>query len=244
MVVRGRRPPVPPPHVSGPCPKALGAVGPGRGAAGREQRGGQAVLLGLGRHGGIAAAAHRAPGGTRELVLAAVAAVGRDRAADPRRTRTAAIWASVEEPPDEPCALAVPALRPSAASVCGPTIPSTASPLARWKLRIARRVCGPAMPSAGIPSACCTAATSTPGATARRLRRGRGRRLGHRPAGEDERRPEHGEPRSGVRADAASRRTASARRARERRWDASQGSGEDRSVVGTYEPRWSSRLRG
>jgi hypothetical protein len=124
-------------------------------------------------------------------------------------------------------------------------MPSTTRPLARWKRFTARRVCGPKTPSAATPSALWTAATSTPGATARALdpddvavvlaavappasisdapstataaRRERSRR---------------------------SRRTASPRRARERRWDASQGSGEDRSVVGTYEPRWSSRLRG
>ena len=56
-----------------------GAVGPGRGAACREERGGAAVLLGLGRLGGVARPAHGAPGGARELVLAAVAAVGGDR---------------------------------------------------------------------------------------------------------------------------------------------------------------------
>jgi mannitol-1-phosphate/altronate dehydrogenase len=35
------------------------------------------------------------------------------------------------------------ALRPSAASVCGPATPSTARPWARWKRRTALRVCGP-----------------------------------------------------------------------------------------------------
>jgi hypothetical protein len=33
--------------------------------------------------------------------------------------------------------------RPSAPSVCGPMMPSTIRPWARWKRRTARRVCGP-----------------------------------------------------------------------------------------------------
>src|SRR6266576_2317243 len=44
-----------------------------------ERRGG-AVLLGLGRRGGVAAAAHRAPRLAVELVFAAVGAVARDGA--------------------------------------------------------------------------------------------------------------------------------------------------------------------
>ena len=52
----------------------------GQGAVPRwaSSAGGDAVLLGLGRLGGVAGAAHRAPGRAVELVLAAVAAVGRD----------------------------------------------------------------------------------------------------------------------------------------------------------------------
>ena len=51
-------------------------------------------------------------------------------------------------------------LRPSAASVCGPTTPSTVRPLRFWKRLIARRVCGPATPSAVMPSLRWTALTS------------------------------------------------------------------------------------
>ena len=217
---------------------ASGAVRPGRGAARLQQRGGAAVLLGLGRLRGIARAAHRAPGGARELVLAAVAAVGRDRGRVAARLARGDL---LEQPSRRTAAGACAALRPSAASVCGPTMPSTASPCARWKRVTARRVCGPKTPSAATPSARWSAATSTPGrhgarrgvdvaaavappasasdspATAIALRRPRMRR---------------------------SRRTAAARRARARLRDASHGSGEDRSVVGTNEPRWSSRLRG
>src|SRR5215218_7681330 len=128
-----------------------------------------------------------------------------------------------------------PALRPSAASVCGPTMPSTRSPLARWKRLTARRVWGPKTPSAVTPSARWTAATSTPGATA--LVRFAGacwvlvaaaappaRTSDALSAAMPARRPRN----------RRSCRAASARRRRERRWAASQGSGEDRSVVGTY----------
>ena len=46
---------------------------------------------------------------------------------------------------------------PSAASVFGPTTPSTVRPLRRWKRRTAARVRGPLTPSAATPSFCCTA---------------------------------------------------------------------------------------
>ena len=162
----GRRLPAPP-RIASPLPGsfgASGAVGPGGGAARLQQRGGAAVLLGLGRLGRIAGAAHRAPGGARELVLAAVAAVGRDRG---RVAARLALRRSARARSRRTAAGACEALRPSAASVCGPTTPSTVSPCARWKRRTALRVCGPNTPSALTPSARWSAATSTPGATAR-----------------------------------------------------------------------------
>src|SRR3954449_653604 len=45
---------------------------------------------------------------------------------------------------------------PSAASVCGPTTPSTSRPCERWKALTAARVAGPNTPSALRPSFCCT----------------------------------------------------------------------------------------
>src|SRR6266540_1069125 len=62
-----------PPRIPSVVPLA-GAVAPGAGPAPREERRRPAILLGLGRRGGVAAAAHRAPGAAIELVLAAVAA--------------------------------------------------------------------------------------------------------------------------------------------------------------------------
>ena len=63
--------------------------GPWRGPALGQQRRGDAVLLGLGRFGRIAAAAHRAPGLAVELVLAAVGARRPTRRSGCRPTRTA-----------------------------------------------------------------------------------------------------------------------------------------------------------
>src|SRR5689334_22372024 len=58
----------------------LGAVRPGRSAAGPVQPERDAVLDRLRRLGRVAAATPALPGGLVELVLAAVAAAGRDRA--------------------------------------------------------------------------------------------------------------------------------------------------------------------
>src|SRR3954447_6830296 len=64
---------------AGAEPAPLAADRPGGGAALREQLGRHGVLKGLGRLGRVAGAAEPAPGGARELVLAAVLARGRDR---------------------------------------------------------------------------------------------------------------------------------------------------------------------
>src|SRR5215218_167782 len=58
--------------------EALAADGPGAGAGGGVEERGAVVLLGLGRGGGVAAAAHRFPGAVVELVFAAVGPVRGD----------------------------------------------------------------------------------------------------------------------------------------------------------------------
>src|SRR3954454_25102278 len=60
-------------------PWRSGAVRPGRRAALGEQLRGEAVLLGLAGLRGVAGAAEALPGGTVELVLATIPAVGGDR---------------------------------------------------------------------------------------------------------------------------------------------------------------------
>ena len=142
------------------------------------------------------------------------------RRSDRRPTRTAAIRASsvtASWPLDVFAALA---LRPSAASVCGPTMPSTASPCARWK-----RAHG----AAGLRAVDAVGRDAERALHApRRRRRGttvawrrRRRRLGHRAAA-GERRAEHGEAGAAA-AHAPQPRAAAARRARERRLGSSQG---------------------
>src|SRR4051812_28076580 len=119
---------------------------------------------------------------------------------------------------------------PSAASVCGPTMPSTVRPWARWKRLTARRVCGPKMPSAGMPSARWTAATDEPA-------------LRTAAAPPDDVPAASAPPVASVSEASAtpaparkprrrrSARTAAKRRARERRSDSSHGAGDARSVV-------------
>src|SRR3954467_1240611 len=62
----------------GRTPRRSAADGPGAGAGGGVEERRAVVLLGLGRGGGVAAAAHRFPGPVVELVFAAVGAVGGD----------------------------------------------------------------------------------------------------------------------------------------------------------------------
>ena len=81
--------------------------------------------------GGIAGAAHLAPRGAVELVLAAVGAVGRHRGGSPPDSHWA-MRCSVASAPaagaaalsSASCALGAAAVTPSAASVCGPATPS------------------------------------------------------------------------------------------------------------------------
>ena len=137
-------------HSSG-WPADLAADRPRRGPALGQQLRGDAVLLGLGRVGGVAAAAHRAPRLAVELVLAAVVAVGRDGARVAARLalcdalqRGGGSVSGAAELSVASCALAGAAvLTPSAASVCGPATPSAVSPWARWKRLTAARVFGP-----------------------------------------------------------------------------------------------------
>ena len=98
-----------------------------------------------------------APGGARELVLAAVAAGRRDRGRvaaglalrDPRERARAAAgdWRAA------PSACAGAPRCRALASVAGPAMPSTTRPWLRWKRLMARRVIGPITPSALMPSA-------------------------------------------------------------------------------------------
>ena len=168
---------------------AVAAHRPRRGAALGQQLGGDAVLLGLGRGGGIAGAAHPAPGGAVELVLAAVACRRRTPRSGRRPTRTARCAAACRRRRRGRRGRSLAARRrravltPSAARVRGPATPSGVRPWARWKRLTAR---------AGLR------AEDAVGADAERLlqrahgvgalhagRRGRGGVLGHRAAGGD-----------------------------------------------------------
>ncbi len=64
-----------------------------------------------------------------------------------------------DPPSDAPLA---PACSNSEDHVLGPTMPSTSRPAESWYLRTAASVCGPKMPSEATPSLVCTCATSSP----------------------------------------------------------------------------------
>ena len=175
-----------------------------------------------------------------ELVLAAVLAVGRDRGriaaglalgdALERRARRASGGAPAPRGPRRSVGARL-GTRPSSASVCGPTTPSTVRPWRRWKRRTAARVRGPYTPSAGRPSARWIAATDAPPVERSRRRptaassAGRARR--RRPPRSRARRASPRRGRAGPGAAAGAR---ALRRSFEARSDRRHGRGELRSL--------------